>query len=133
RKQYREQHPKPPGNDLDDAYTYLDPPEEPADWWASTESFFGESATNVQLHEVGFDATHAEPGKAGRAAKSAAWWASSICHGEPAVHTLTIGFPYRIGATAHFEPVFRAYVQDVAKRRGCTDVKFPAASDFSRD
>jgi hypothetical protein len=100
-----------------------------ADWWASTQSFFGEPAKNVRLRDVA-DITPAKPGSAGRSAKTTSWWASSVCQGQPAVHALTIGFQYSIGATSLFEPVFRAYVNDVAKRRGCTNVKFPGSSDF---
>lgn len=61
------------------------------------------------------------------------WWASSVCDGKPAIHTLSLGNrSYGKHAARHFEPVFRAYVEDVTRRRGCTDVRLPDADAFTK-
>jgi hypothetical protein len=110
-------------------YTYLrEVPEKPAEWWASFESFFGAPAKGVV---AGSDETPIKQGTAGVLTRTNTWWASSVCHGKPAVHTLTLGYPYSIGATRRFEPLFRAYVKDVAARRGCTHLTFPKSSDIA--
>ncbi|MGP3923872.1 hypothetical protein [Streptomyces sp. 8N616] len=108
-----------------------DAPRYEGDWWATAQSWFGESAKDVRIDEIGTETTAAEPGRAGRSPEAPVWWASSVCDGEPAVHTLTLRDSYALGAASRFEPVFRAYVADVAQRRGCTDVRFPKASAFT--
>lgn len=108
------------------------PGSRPADWWAATQSFFGETAKNVEIGGLGFgNETHVTPGTAGHNSDDSVWWASSRCPDGLAVHTLTVGFPYDQVAASHFRPVFRAYVEDVAERRGCTDVTFPGRDEFT--
>lgn len=111
---------------------HVDAPEgEPAEWWAATQSFFGETAKNVVIDGLGSDGdTHLAPGTAGHNDDESVWWASSRCPDGPAVHTLTVGFPYDEVAAAHFRPVFRAYVEDVVERRDCKDVTFPGQDEF---
>jgi hypothetical protein len=106
------------------------PPEgKPAEWWSATQSFFGETAQNVEIDGLGPDQPLA-PGTAGHNEEESVWWASSQCPDGPAIHTLTLGYPYERVAASHFRPVFRAYVEDVAERRGCKDVTFPDQSEF---
>lgn len=114
-------------------HQYVGPPDpEPGDWWAATQSFFGETAKEVAIDGLGSDADMPlAPGTAGHNEDESVWWASSQCPDGPAVHTLTVGFPYDKVAAAHFRPVFRAYVEDVAERRGCTDVTFPGKDEFT--
>lgn len=100
-------------------------------WWARTESFFGEPARKVVIDEVG-DSVRAQPGTAGHAGGSHIWWASSVCDGEPAIHTLRTDWPYVIPAAAPLEDAFRAYVRDLAERRGCEQLRFPAHETFTR-
>ncbi|MEE1941709.1 hypothetical protein V1L54_20260 [Streptomyces sp. TRM 70361] len=101
-------------------------------WWLSAESFFGDAAERVSPDTVDTDRAVVVPGSGGYDGRSNAWWATSVCDGKPAVHVLTAGHPYVQGAGRHLEPVFRAYVEDVAERRGCTDVVLPTADDFAR-
>ncbi|MCX4681245.1 hypothetical protein OG413_39270 [Streptomyces sp. NBC_01433] len=106
-------------------------PDKRAEWWASTQSFFGEFPDGVGLPIGGGDSTRAAPGTAGRVEEGTAWWATSVCDGKPAVHTLTLGYGYGKVAAHLMEPVFRAYVKDVAERRGCMKLKFPRSADFT--
>lgn len=108
-----------------------EPPGGTGDWWASAQSWFGDTATRVHLDGRDFTSSHARPGTAGHAGRGTQWWASSTCHGKPAVHTLSVGNSvYGNHAAPHFGPVFRAYVTDVTRRHGCTDVTFPRKSEF---
>ncbi|PJE96914.1 hypothetical protein CUT44_15270 [Streptomyces carminius] len=100
-------------------------------WWLSAESFFGDAAEQVATDPVHEERT-VEHGTGGYDRQGNAWWATSVCDGEPAVHVLTAGYPYVHGAGRHLEPVLRAYVEDVAERRGCTDAVLPTADDFAR-
>ncbi|MFF1358430.1 hypothetical protein [Streptomyces sp. NPDC058297] len=97
-------------------------------WWLRTVSYFGAEAESVGYDEVGDDVI-LKPGTAG--AKEGAWWASSICDGKPALHTLTAGHVYDdILGPKTLSSLFRAYVDDITTRRGCTHVTYPAAKDF---
>ncbi|WP_267245049.1 hypothetical protein [Streptomyces sp. PR69] len=98
-------------------------------WWMQAESFFGDEATAVTAEGV-TDQTPLKPGTAGEVGGANVWWASSTCQGQPALHTLTVAYPYDRTVRADLSAVFRAYVDDVTARRGCTDVKFPSASAF---
>ncbi|WP_031509901.1 hypothetical protein [Streptomyces megasporus] len=98
-------------------------------WWLSAESFFGDAAVHVATDPID-DERVAIPGRGGFDGGANAWWATSVCDGKPAVHVLTAGYPYSEAVGRHLEPVFRAYVEDVAERRGCTDVVLPAKSDY---
>ncbi|MDG9702431.1 hypothetical protein [Streptomyces sp. DH37] len=98
-------------------------------WWMSAESFFGDAAERVSTDPVGDDRT-AVAGRGGYDPDGKVLWATSVCGGEPAVHTLTVAWPYVQGAGRHLEPVFRAYVEDVAERRGCTGAALPAEDDY---
>ncbi|SEQ92739.1 hypothetical protein SAMN05216481_12051 [Streptomyces radiopugnans] len=98
-------------------------------WWMSAESFFGDAADRVSTDPVGDDRT-AVAGRGGYDSEGKTLWATSVCGGEPAVHTLTVSWPYVDGAARHLEPVLRAYVEDVAERRGCTDTALPPKSDY---
>ncbi|WP_406164447.1 hypothetical protein [Streptomyces sp. NBC_00996] len=99
-------------------------------WWLRTESFFGDEAREVVAEEFGGYQTPLRPGTAGGNAGARAWWASSTCAGEPAVHTLSFGLRYDDIVRDRISTLFKAYADDITERRGCTDVKFPRPSDF---
>ncbi|MGV9349435.1 hypothetical protein ACWDSD_32505 [Streptomyces spiralis] len=103
----------------------------PSPWWLRTVSFFGSEA-----RAVGFDGSGGEdkiPAEGTAGGKSGAWWASSICDGKPAVHTLSSSYTYDdVLGSQTLAALFRAYVDDITKRRGCTHVTYPDASDFRR-
>ncbi|MGW2081963.1 hypothetical protein ACWCOW_34460 [Streptomyces sp. NPDC001939] len=98
-------------------------------WWLRTVSYFGPEAESVGYDEPGDDVI-LKPGTAG--GKDGTWWASSICDGKPALHTLATDHLYDnvLGHKA-LSSLFRAYVNDITTRRGCTHVTYPAAKDFS--
>ncbi|MFF0013005.1 hypothetical protein [Streptomyces sp. NPDC005374] len=118
-----------------EAGDHLVRPERPGQWFVSLHTYSGEDAKNVYLTSTDGNETPepAEPGKAGRSSEDPIWWASSVCDGAPQIHTMTIAYGYDRLMTAKLAEVFRAYVDDVAHRRGCTDVTFPAASAFRAD
>ncbi|MEU5581334.1 hypothetical protein ABZ791_13260 [Streptomyces huasconensis] len=98
-------------------------------WWMRTASFFGTEARSVAVHD--YDEPHpARPGTAGGGEGLGAWWASSVCDGRPAVHTLTVSYTYDNLTRDRLRALFRAYVDDITARRGCTDVTFPAPAAF---
>ncbi|MGW6403306.1 hypothetical protein [Streptomyces sp. NPDC055134] len=97
-------------------------------WWLRTVSYFGAEAESVGYVEVGDDVM-LKPGTAG--GKDGIWWASSICDGKPALHTLTAAHVYdNVLDHKSLSSLFRAYVDDITTRRGCTHVIYPAAKDF---
>ncbi|GGL98101.1 hypothetical protein GCM10010129_47280 [Streptomyces fumigatiscleroticus] len=115
-----------------DDHDLLSRPDRPGDWFISLHTYSGEYAKNVELTSTGFDEAPepAEPGGAGRSSEDPIWWASSVCAGQPQIHTLTAALGYDRVITPDLEKVFRAYVTDVTERRHCTDVVLPAATDF---
>ncbi|WP_329337383.1 hypothetical protein OG866_23060 [Streptomyces sp. NBC_00663] len=100
-------------------------------WWLKTESFFGDEAGEAVAEGVGTDQRRLDPGTAGVDTEANVWWASSTCAGEPALHTLSVPYPYEKYIRPHLRELFQAYVDDVAARRDCTGLKFPGATDFS--
>ncbi|MFI6730868.1 hypothetical protein NRF20_44130 [Streptomyces sp. R-74717] len=98
-------------------------------WWLRTASYF-----DAEARTVGYDASGGEDkiitaGTAGHA--SGAWWASSICDGKPALHTLSSSYTYdNVLGPRTLSALFRAYVDDITKRRGCTHVTYPDTKDF---
>ncbi|MFJ6634490.1 hypothetical protein ACIQMR_24340 [Streptomyces sp. NPDC091376] len=54
----------------------------------------------------------------------------AVCDGRPALHTLTVSFTYDDVVLDRLPALLRAYVDDITRRRGCTDVTFPEPSDF---
>ncbi|MFD5140809.1 hypothetical protein ACFWMX_32015 [Streptomyces sp. NPDC058378] len=98
-------------------------------WWLRTSSYFG-----AEAHTVGYDGRGDEDevitvGTAGHA--SGAWWASSICDGKPALHTLSSSYTYdNVLGPQTLSVLFHAYVDDITKRRGCTHVTYPDTKDF---
>ncbi|GHB26049.1 hypothetical protein GCM10010377_15150 [Streptomyces viridiviolaceus] len=107
-------------------------PDRPGEWFVSLHTYSGEDAKNVQLTSTSLDEVPepATPGRAGRSTEDPIWWASSVCAGQPQVHTMTLGLGYDRVAAPQMEKVFRAYVTDVTDRRHCTGVVFPKTSDF---
>ncbi|MGW2105766.1 hypothetical protein [Streptomyces sp. NPDC001948] len=105
-----------------------------APWWLRTVSYFGAEARVVGYEERGDEGRDDEDkiitaGTAGHA--SGAWWASSVCDGKPALHTLSAGYTYDNVLTPRtLSDLFRAYVDDITERRGCTHVTYPDAKDF---
>ncbi|AVH57842.1 MULTISPECIES: hypothetical protein, partial [Streptomyces] len=104
-----------------------------APWWLRTTSYFGDEAAEVKAESHGTGQTALTPGTAGRSRDANVWWASSTCAGQPALHTLSIDYPYDDIVKERLQSLFKAYVADVAARRDCTDVKFPATSTFRAD
>ncbi|GAA3819098.1 hypothetical protein ACFS5L_43780 [Streptomyces phyllanthi] len=102
-----------------------------APWWLRTESYFGDEAHEVKAQDFGSEQRPIDHGTAGADKDAKVWWASSLCDGQPAVHTLSVEYPYEKYIRQLLQPLFRAYVTDVAARRGCRDVKLPAASTFT--
>ncbi|NEB74238.1 hypothetical protein G3I40_03125 [Streptomyces sp. SID14478] len=99
-------------------------------WWLRTVSYVGAEAQSVANEEVGAgEDVRLRPGTAG--GRNGTWWASSTCDGKPALHTLTVDHLYDdiLGPRA-LDSLFRAYVDDITTRRGCTHVTFPDAKDF---
>ncbi|MEU6374042.1 hypothetical protein [Streptomyces sp. NPDC046909] len=98
-------------------------------WWLRAESFFGDEAGEVKAEGLGTDQTALTPGTAGFDDSANVWWASATCAGEPALHTLTVPYPYDRYIRPRLRALFQAYVDDVAARRDCTGLEFP--TDFS--
>lgn len=113
----------------------IDKPDRPGQYFASFHTYSGESAKNIRLPDPAGDETPgaAEPGKAGRSTGDTVWWASSACAGKPQIHTMTLSYGYDEIVTRSYQKVFRAYVDDVTGRRGCTNIKFPSSSTFRAD
>ncbi|WP_062645649.1 hypothetical protein [Streptomyces maremycinicus] len=98
-------------------------------WWLRTVSYFGPEARTVGYDVLGSEEAIIETGTAGHAA--GAWWASSVCDGKPALHTLSSSYTYDdILGSRTLNALFHAYVDDITKRRGCTDVTYPDVKDF---
>ncbi|WP_018545937.1 hypothetical protein [Streptomyces sp. LaPpAH-108] len=97
-------------------------------WWLRTVSYAGSETKSVAVDSFG-DEVKIRAGTAG--GKDGTWWASSVCDGKPALHTLTTAQPYDdiLGRKA-VDSLFRAYVDDITTRRGCTHVTYPAVKDF---
>ncbi|MFC8226347.1 hypothetical protein [Streptomyces sp. NPDC057287] len=98
-------------------------------WWLRTVSYFGAEARTVGYEDEGGEDKVIKAGTAGHA--RGAWWASSICGGKPALHTLSSSYTYDnvLGSQA-LSALFRTYVDDITKRRGCTHVAYLDAKDF---
>jgi len=101
-----------------------------APFWLRTESYFGDEAREVATDHFGREHRSLDPGTAGHDAEENVWWASSTCAGQPALHTLSSDYPYDKVVQKRLQALFKAYVTDVAVRRDCTDLKFPAAATF---
>ncbi|MFD7229637.1 hypothetical protein [Streptomyces sp. NPDC059881] len=99
-------------------------------WWMRTASFFDAGAASVAYDEYRRYG-YLEPGTAGGEKDHGVWWASSVCDGQPALHTLTVSFTYDDVVLDRLPALFRAYVDDITRRRGCTDVTFPEPSAFT--
>ncbi|MFF2508946.1 hypothetical protein ACFVTY_37120 [Streptomyces sp. NPDC058067] len=119
------------GDGLDSVYS----PDRPGKYFASFHTYSGDAARNVRLRRSSAsDApVDAEPGKAGRDTEEPVWWASSVCAGQPRIHTMTMSSAYGRVAAPEYERIFRIYVDDQARRHGCTGITFPAASSFRED
>ncbi|MFF9275420.1 hypothetical protein [Streptomyces griseosporeus] len=97
-------------------------------WWVRTVSYFGSEAAAVGFRDLGKD-QFIKPGTVGH--NRTLWWASSVCAGQPAVHTVFSDFTYADSLDPQTRSdLFHAYVDDITKRRGCTHVKYPAMKDF---
>ncbi|MCX4763232.1 hypothetical protein OG562_20095 [Streptomyces sp. NBC_01275] len=113
----------------------IDSPDRPGQYFASFHTYSGEEAKNIRLPDLDSDNSTspllAAPGEAGRDRDEPIWWASSVCAGQPEIHTMTLSSGYARLATADYEKVFRTYAEDAMKRRGCTDLTFPTHADFT--
>ena len=90
----------------------------------------GDEAREVATDHVGRNQVSLSPGTAGYDRRDNVWWASSTCAGQPAVHTLSIDYPYNKVVRKRLQALFEAYVTDVTARRDCTGLKFPAGATF---
>ncbi|MEU8849024.1 hypothetical protein AB0C70_22865 [Streptomyces sp. NPDC048564] len=99
--------------------------------WLRTVSYFGSEARTVGYERLTSEDEIITTGTAGQG--GGAWWASSVCDGRPALHTLSSSYLYDSMLSAQtLSSVFHAYVDDITKQRGCTQVEYPAAEDFRR-
>lgn len=97
-------------------------------WWLRTVSYFGAEARTVGYEDLGQDKI-IKVGTTGHT--RGAWWASSICGGKPALHTLSSGYTYDdVLGPETLSALFRAYVADIMKQRGCTHVTYPGPKEF---
>ncbi|MFI7006766.1 hypothetical protein [Streptomyces sp. NPDC050145] len=101
-------------------------------WWLRTATYAGPEARTVG-YRIPFlmdgGAEHIELGSAG--GHDGIWWASSVCAGRPALHTLSVHPDYdRVLNSGTTESLFRAYVNDITERHDCTRVTFPKAPAF---
>ncbi|MFE9651202.1 hypothetical protein ACFYO0_45435 [Streptomyces sp. NPDC006365] len=99
-------------------------------WWMRTVSYFGPDARSVGYDDAFNGDGHLEAGTAGINEGAEVLWASSTCQGKPALHTLTISYTYGLVILDRAKSLFRAYVDDIAERRDCMDVRFPTDKDF---
>lgn len=98
-------------------------------WWVRTASFVGTEAGSVGYDTFASGDDVIEPGTAG--GHGGVWWASSVCAGRPALHTLTVSDSYDNVLTGkETAALFRAYVDDITARRGCTRVTYPDPDAF---
>ncbi|MER7111688.1 hypothetical protein [Streptomyces sp. NPDC000229] len=98
-------------------------------WWLRSASYFGAEARTVGYEVIGAEDGIIETGTVGHA--RGAWWASSICDGKPALHTLSSSYRYdNVLGPRTLATLFRAYVADITKQRGCTHVKYPDMKEF---
>lgn len=112
----------------DDQRDYADGALTHSPWWLRTASYFDAEAESVGYDDFGDDVI-LKPGTAG--GKDGTWWASSICDGKPALHTISTDHIYDdILGHKMLSSLFRAYVDDITTRRGCTHITYPAAKDF---
>ncbi|MEU2435516.1 hypothetical protein ABZ595_04865 [Streptomyces rubradiris] len=111
----------------EDKRDYADRAED-SPWWLRTVTYTGAEARATGYEPLGGEDVVIKPGTAGQA--NGVWWASSVCGGEPALHTLSTSYEYdnALGSRT-VSALFRAYVDDIAGRKGCTHVTFPDAAD----
>ncbi|KUL40134.1 hypothetical protein [Streptomyces regalis] len=99
--------------------------------WLRTVSYFGAEARTVGYDRLGSEDEIITTGTAGQG--GGAWWASSVCDGKQALHTLSSSYLYdSMLSSQTLSSLFRAYVGDITKQRGCTHVRYPGAKDFRR-
>lgn len=100
--------------------------------WVGLASFFGQPARNTRLEGIG-DPPPIEAGTAGFEGDGAnAFWATSVCGGQPAVHTMTLSHPYTKATAEGSATIFRSYVTALAIRRHCTRLKLPEPDAYAR-
>ncbi|MET9982787.1 hypothetical protein [Streptomyces rochei] len=118
-----------------DEHRRVSSPDTPGEWFVSLHTYAGPVAEDLRLTATddGEPVEPATPGKAGRSATDPVWWASSVCDGRPQIHTMTLARGYAELVEPRTEALFRAYVDDVTARRGCTDVVLPDHSTFRAD
>ncbi|WP_166027021.1 hypothetical protein [Streptomyces chilikensis] len=89
-------------------------------WYLRTDSYFGPDAERVRRATWPDGDRPLDPGTSGHDPDTGLLWASSTCDGAPAVHAMTVGRPYGRVLADRLPALFRAYVEDVTERRGCT-------------
>jgi hypothetical protein len=109
---------------LEDARQYADGGRSYSPWWVRSASYFGAEAKSVGLDDLFDKERIIKPGTAGHS--TTAWWASSLCNGKPALHTLSAAHIYdHLLDDRTLTTLFHAYVADITERRGCTHVTYP--------
>ncbi|MFF9581189.1 hypothetical protein [Streptomyces achromogenes] len=98
-------------------------------WWLRTVTYTGAEARVAGYETIDGEDTVIKPGTAGHS--NDVWWASSVCGGKPALHTLGTSYAYdNVLGSRTVSALFRAYVDDITARRGCTHVTFPDGADL---
>ncbi|MEU3773582.1 hypothetical protein AB0F11_10320 [Streptomyces sp. NPDC032472] len=92
-------------------------------WWIATHTYLGEDAGSLGIRAGGLP----EPVVTGMAGtKGELTYATATCHGRPAVFTMHVPFEYDFHVVRDRRAeVFRAYVEDSARRHDCTGVTLP--------
>ncbi len=101
-------------------------------WGVRFDTFRGDEARDVTIEDYGEDQRKLKPGDAGKIPGGSVRWASSTCHGDVAVHTMSADMVYAGYVEDRLDQLFAAYVQDAAKKRGCTEVTLPGKGDGGR-
>ncbi|MQA95780.1 MAG: hypothetical protein GEV11_14410 [Streptosporangiales bacterium] len=100
--------------------------------WAGLASFFGEPAKSVRTDSIDDDAAAVRAGTAGFDDHGNTFWATSVCGGRPAVHTMTLSYPYAKANVRAYAPVFRSYVTALAVRRHCARLELPGPEAYAK-
>ncbi|MGT2529525.1 hypothetical protein ACU4GG_22295 [Streptomyces nojiriensis] len=91
-------------------------------WWLRTRAYFGEDGAAVVVPGL-HSPDPVIPGKAGRVGD--VLHGSMTCQGRTATVTAAVPYRYKSVLGPRLGALFKAYAQDVAARRGCTDLVLP--------
>lgn len=91
-------------------------------WWLRTRAYFGDDAAAVAVPGLR-SPDPVIPGKAGRVGD--VLHGSMTCQGRTATVTAAAPFRFKSVLGPRLGALFKAYAEDVAARRGCTDLVLP--------